>query len=81
VRRLATVLLVALRYAYPGLLDESLRGTDRKTPETRGRAAEQPDAGDATAVSTVRGGCTDSGSDGSQEVAEWAPLIFVRYAA
>ena len=58
-----------------------LRGTDRKTPETRGRAAEQPDAGDATAVSTVHSDCTACGFDGRQELTEWAPLIFVRSAA
>ncbi len=59
---------------------EPLRGADRKPPETRGRAAEQPDAGDATAVSTVRSDGTARGFDERQKLTEGAPLIFVRSA-
>ncbi len=53
---------------------------DRELSRQGADAAQQPDAGDATVVSTVRGNCTPRGFGGRQEVAEWAPLIFVRYA-
>ena len=53
----------------------------RRNLENERKAAYQPDAGDATGVSTVRGDCTVGGFDGRQKLTEWAPLIFVRSAA
>ncbi len=62
-----------------GLSHDALRATKgEKIEKLSEAAAYQPDAGDATAVSTARGACTVGGFDGRQKLTEWAPLIFVR---
>ena len=44
-------------------------------------AAYQPDAGDATAVSAVRGDCTMGDFDGCQKLVEMGAHDLVRWAA
>ncbi len=60
-----------------GALRWGSRSKPRRYREHERTAAYQPDAGDATAVSTVRGACSMGGFDGRRKLAEWAPCVRV----